>query len=52
MSNFMNFPDVGMPVTEEVANGEVAAPSAFPLPVVMLIFLVLGYFLLRQLWRE
>lgn len=46
-------PDVGIEAAEDQVQGEaVAAPSMFPLPVVMLIFLVVGYFMLRTVWKE
>ena len=44
--------DIGTPAAKDQAEGkEAPAPEAFPLPVVMLVFFVAGYMLLRQVWR-
>ena len=52
MSSFV-IEDLGLPITEDQAEGKApAAPAAFPLPVVMLLFLVIGYFMLRTVWKE
>lgn len=49
---FMQIDDIGIPASEEQANGEQVTAPAFPLPVVMLFFLVAGYFMLRQVWNS
>lgn len=42
---------VGTPVDSDTAQGEPQAPD-FPLPVVMLLFLIAGYLMLRQVWNS
>jgi len=52
--SFMDL-DVGIDAPEEQAksqNGKPSAPTMFPLPVVMVAFLVGGYLLLREVWKS
>lgn len=50
---FMQIDDVGIPANADQASGESAgAPAVFPLPIIMIIFLGLGYFMLRQVWKS
>jgi len=51
--SFFDGVDVGAPVTEEqVSDAPAAAPTIFPLPIVMFLFGILGFLFLRKVIRE
>ena len=51
--SFFDGGDVGVPVTEEqVKDEQVAAPTFFPLPIVMFVFAILGFLALRKVLKE
>jgi len=51
--SFFDGVDVGVPATEEqVDDKPAAAPTIFPLPIVMLLFGFLGVLFLRKVIQE
>ena len=51
--SFFDGVDVGVPATEEqVTDTPAAAPTIFPLPVIMFLFGILGFLFLRKVIQE